>query len=186
MRRSAFWNTGEESDRAKLIILLILKLAGGSLGKTKLFKAFWLAHLIYSKDRPGYLSTWKIVRLPYGPGIHKGDNLILDLKKAGRIQLDHQPRGPYLETVCKLINNEFASDKLPQGTVEAITAALEMVQGSTATEISDWSHVFSRSWNRTPNGEELDIYTDLIPDDIYEERKALLEEAKEGYDDLFK
>jgi hypothetical protein len=91
-----------------------------------------------------------------------------------------------LETVCKLINNEFASDKLPQGTVEAITAALEMVQGSTATEISDWSHVFSRSWNRTPNGEELDIYTDLIPDDIYEERKALLEEAKEGYDDLFK
>ncbi len=176
----------EDSDRAKLIILLILKLAGGSLGKTKLFKSFWLAHLVFAKNRPGYLSTWKIIRLPYGPGIYKADKLILDLKKTGRIQLSHEPKGPYLETVCQLINDEVASEKLPQGAVEAVTAALDMVKSTTATEISDWSHEFSRSWNRTPNGNELDIYTDLIPDDVYEERKALLEEARKGYDDLFK
>jgi hypothetical protein len=174
-----------DTERAKQIILQILKEAGGSLGKTKLFKAFWLSHLFYTKARPGYLSTWKIVRLPYGPGIHKGDSLILDLKKTSKIQLDHEPRGPYTETVCKLIS-EADPTGLPEGSIEAIQAALKTISGESATSISDWSHDFSRSWNTTPNGKELDIYNDLIPDDVYEERNQVLQEMNEAYDDLFR
>ncbi len=176
----------EERERAKQIILQILRQAGGSLGKSRLFKAFWLAHSFYAKNSAGYLSGWKIVRLPNGPGIDKGDDLILQLKQSGAITLDHEPRGPYTETVCKLAEPGDAKN-LPDGAVEAIDSALKVIRTlNTVTQISDWSHEYSRSWNMTPNGSELDIYSDLIPDDVYFERKQKLEELNAVYDDLFK
>jgi hypothetical protein len=174
-----------ERERAKQIILQILKEAGGSLGKTMLFKAFWLAHLFFAKKATGYLSGWKIVRLPHGPGIDKGDYLILQLKKSGDIALDHQPKGPYTETVCRIIRESPAD--LPPGAIEAIQSAVNIVKmHDSVTQISEWSHEVSRSWNTTPNGSELDIYSDLIPDDVYYERKLKLEELNVIYDDLFK
>ncbi len=176
----------EERDRAKQVILQILRQAGGSLGKTKLFKAFWLAHLFYAKNSTGYLSGWKIVRLPHGPGIDKGDELIFQLKRSGDIALDHEPKGPYTETVCKIVG-QGALKTLPEGALEAIDSAVKVVQmHDSVTQISEWSHEVSRSWNTTPNGNELDIYSDLIPDDLYYERKQKLEELNEVYDDLFK
>jgi hypothetical protein len=175
-----------DSDRAKQIILHILRQAGGSLGKGKLFKAFWLAHLFYAKNSPGYLSDWKIIRLPSGPGIDGGDDLILQLKKSGIIALDHEPKGPYLETICKLVESDGRQD-LPTVALEAIASAVKVVQmHDSAAQINEWSHEVSRSWNTTPNGSELDIYSDLIPDDVYYERKRKLEELNEVYDDLFK
>ena len=69
--------------------------------------------------------------------------------------------------------------------IEAIGEAVEFVKGHTAESISELSHEFSRSWNNTPNGEEMSIYTDLIPDDVYEQRKQELAELKKAYDDLF-
>ncbi len=176
----------EERDRAKQIILQILRQAGGSLGKTKLFKAFWLAHLFYAKNSAGYLSGWKIIRLPHGPGIDNGDDLILQLKRSGDITLSHEPKGPYTETVCQ-ITEQGSQKNLPPGAVEAIDTAVKVVgMHDSAAQISEWSHEVSRSWNATPNGSELDIYSDLIPDDLYFERKQKLEELNQVYDDLFK
>lgn len=176
----------EEKDRAKQVILHILKQAGGSLGKSRLFKAFWLAHLFFAKNSPGYLSDWKIVRLPHGPGIDKGDDLILQLKKSGQLALDHEPKGPYLETICRLVDREGLKD-LPKAAIEAIDSAVGVIaMHDSVTQISEWSHEVSRSWNTTPNGSELDIYSDLIPDDVYYERKLKLEELNDVYDDLFK
>jgi hypothetical protein len=174
----------EERVRAKQIILQILKQAPGGLGKTKLFKAFWLAHLFYSKNSPGYLSAWQIIRLPHGPGIDRGNQLIIELKKSGDITTSHEPKGPYTETVCKLVDPSRIPD-FPPNVVEAIREACEIVTSETAAQISDWSHEFSRSWNVTPNGKELDIYGDLIPDDIYEERQEKLKELNAVYDNLF-
>jgi|SRR5579864_352698 len=176
----------EERNRAKQIILQILRQAGGSLGKTKLFKAFWLAHLFYAKKSTGYLSGWKIIRLPHGPGIDKGDDLILQLKRSGDISLSHEPKGPYTETVCQIVGQD-SSQNLPAEAVEAIDSAVKIVaMHDSAAQISEWSHEVSRSWNTTPNGSELDLYSDLIPDDLYYERKQKLEELNEVYDDLFK
>lgn len=177
----------EERDLAKQVILQILKqVPGNTLGKTRLFKAFWLAHLFYAKNFPGYLSAWKIVRLPHGPGIDRGTELILELKKSGKIEISHEPKGPYTETVCTLVDQARTPD-LPADAVKAIKDACDSVTSTeTALQISDWSHEFSRSWNITPNGKELDIYGDLIPDDVYEERRLRLEELNEVYDNLFK
>lgn len=178
--------TGER-DRAKQIILHILKQAGGSLGKTRLFKVFWLAHLYYAKNNPGYLSGWKIVRLPHGPGIDKGEDLILQLKKSGDIAVDHEPRGPYTEMVCKLSEQSSLKDISEEATkaIKTSVGVITDLHGS-VEQISEWSHEVSRSWMLTPNGEELDIYSDLIPDDEYLERQLNLKELNEVYDDLFK
>lgn len=186
-RESLILEEREERERAKQIILHILKQAGGSLGKSRLFKAFWLSHLYYAKNAPGYLSGWKIVRLPHGPGIDKGDELILQLKKSGDVAVDHEPRGPYTEIVCKLTEKSSLKD-MPEEATKAIKSAVRVVtelHGS-VERISEWSHEISRSWISTPNGEELDIYTDLIPDDVYLERDLDLKELNEFYDDLFK
>lgn len=177
----------EERDRAKQIILHILKQAGGSLGKSRLFKAFWLAHLYYAKNTVGYLSSWKIIRLPHGPGIDKGEDLILQLKKSCDIAVYHEPRGPYTEMVCKLTEQSRIKDISEEAT-KAIKTAVGVITElhDSVAQISEWSHEASRSWNVTPNGSELDIYSDLIPDDVYYERKLKLEELNEVYDDLFK
>ena len=47
---------------------------------------------------------------------------------------------------------------------QAIEDAVELVKSKTAVELSEETHVFSRSWHESQNGEELDIYVDLLDD----------------------
>jgi hypothetical protein len=170
--------------RAKRIIWEILRQAGGEFGKTKLFKAFWLAHLYYSKIARGYLSDWPIVRMPNGPGIDRADHLLADLVADRFVIQTHVARGPFTEICCR-ITDQLMPDDLPPEALTAIKTAVKDVRSHSAGEISEWSHDFSRSWKNTPNGSELDIYSDLIPDDVYEERKKELTEMKRAYEGLF-
>jgi hypothetical protein len=172
-------------ERAKRVILEIIRQSGGSIGKTKLFKTFWLAHLYYSKKARGFLTDWPIVRMPRGPGIDKADRLIDELIESGNVTRSHEPKGPFMEITCRLTDAPLDSDISPAAT-EAIREAVEAVRGHTAESISELSHDDSRSWRNAPNGTELDIYSDLIPDDVYEERAAELAEMKKAYEDLFK
>jgi hypothetical protein len=122
--------------------------------------------------------------MPNGPGIDRGDQLILELIHSGQIERIHQPKGPFTETKCRLAI-QAPEGQLPEAAIQAIRAAVDDVSKRSAESISEWSHDFSRSWSDTPNGEELDIYTDLIPDDVYEERRQELLGLKKAYEDLF-
>jgi hypothetical protein len=122
--------------------------------------------------------------MPKGPGIDQGDSLIRDLIGEGRITLTPEAVGPYTEMNCKLAETPPTAS-FSQAALDAVHAAVTDVKKQSAAAISEWSHEFSRSWNTTPNGAELDIYTDLIPDDVYEERKKQLVEMKKVYEDLF-
>lgn len=175
---------GPDKDRAKRLILEILRQAGGSLGKTLLFKAFWIAHLHYYKNAPGYLTDWPIVRMPRGPGIDKGDKLIRELAQSGAIRQEHERKGPYTEIKCQLTDQPIEAE-LPEAAIAAIKSAVEDVKSYSAAAISEWSHEFSRAWNSMPDGAELDIYSDLIPDDIFDERQKQLTELKRTYEELF-
>lgn len=173
-----------DRERAERVILEILRQSGGQLGKPMLFKAFWLAHLFYSKKAPGYLTSWPIVRMPNGPGIHRAEELIDDLVARGNVEKTHEPKGPFTEVTCRLTDKAIEGELLPAA-VEAIKEAVEFLKGHTTESISELSHDFSRSWNSLPNGEELNIYSDLIPDDVYEERQKELVELKKAYEELF-
>jgi hypothetical protein len=175
---------GPNKELAKRVILEIIRQSGGDIGKTKLFKAFWLAHLFYARMARGYLSDWPIVRMPNGPGIDRADKLIDELIAEGKVVRTHEPKGPFTEINCRL-TGEAGENPLSETAVAAIREAVNFLKGHTADSASDLSHDFSRSWNNLPNGAELDIYSDLIPDDEYEARKEELTEMKKAYEKLF-
>jgi hypothetical protein len=52
---------------------------------------------------------------------------------------------------------------------QAIESAVEQVRNKSAAELSEETHVFSRSWQAGRDGQELDIYSDLSDDMEYQQ-----------------
>jgi hypothetical protein len=155
-------------EQAKQLICEIIAAAGGRLvGKVRLHKAFYYAHLYYWQRGRGVLSSHPIVRLPFGPAIDDGPRLILELVREGRLRVGQQPNGPFKEAVFELAQ-PFQID--PNSLrYRAIEEAVDLVKSKTAIELSEETHVFSRSWQDSANGQELDIYADLLDDFEYQQ-----------------
>lgn len=152
-----------QREQAKQLICEIIAAAGGKLvGKVRLHKAFYYAHLYYWQRGPGILTSYPLVRLPFGPAIDDGPGLIAELVREGKLRVGSQPNGPYKETVFELAQ-PFQID--PNGPrYQAIEEAVEQVKSKTAVELSEETHLYSRSWQEGQNGQELDIYADLLDD----------------------
>jgi hypothetical protein len=154
-----------ETKRAKRIIVELVRQADGQFqNKTNLFKAFWKAHLAYAANNAGYLSTWPIVRMPNGPGIEDFDYLVSEMLADGWLTIDETQVGPYRAMMFSLGPN-CPSPSLPEAAIEAIREGVKAVDGKSAVAVSDESHRQSRVWREAKDGEELDIYLDLIDDD---------------------
>src|SRR4051812_11085828 len=83
---------------AQAVLLEILRLADGEWsGKTRLFKAFYFAHLYYAMDRPEGLTNWPIARMPQGPGIDRSGKLFDELVHDGLLIVEHIHAGPFPE-----------------------------------------------------------------------------------------
>jgi hypothetical protein len=153
---------------AKHVILQILRDRDGQwTGKTKLFKTFYFAHLFYATDNPGLLTVWPIARLPEGPGIDQSSKLFAELVEEGLLTIDLIREGPYPEYRYQL-TEKGRNAPLPSLDVQrAIHQATDFCYSKTGAELSQLTHDKSRSWNHGKNGDILDIYIDLIPDDEY-------------------
>ncbi len=162
---------------ARQVVLELIKQTGGNwVGKTRLFKAFYFAHLFYAGTEAGILTNWPIARMPQGPGIHNSHELLSGLEKDGRLQIELTNEGPYPEYRYRLGPSADMEQGLPDHAKEAVKKAAEFVSNHTAAELSQLTHDYSRSWNEGKDGDVLDIYVDLIPDDEYlEEKQKLLE-----------
>ncbi len=172
-----------DKDRAIRIIAEIIRQAGGELtGTTRLSKAFYFAHLYYAESAPGYLSDWPIVKMPNGPGIESGSQLIAEMKDAGIVSTDHVQVGPFQAMRFCLTGKEPTGDPLPADAVDSIRRAVQLVQDKAAGELSGLIREFSRSWHLAEDGAELDIYIDLIPDDEYASRDRSLEKMKAAWE----
>lgn len=172
-----------DKNRAIRIIAEIVRQAGGELtGTTRLYKAFYFAHLYYAESAPGYLSDWPIVKMPNGPGIDSGTQLIAEMKDAGLLATDHVQVGPFQSMRFRLTGKEPSGDALPGDAVQAIQQAVQLVQDKAAGESSELTREFSRSWHLAKDGAELDIYIDLIPDDEYASRDRSLEKMKAAWE----
>ena len=166
------------TDAKRLVLELIRKADGQVTGKTRLFKAFYFAHLIYFENNPGLLTNWPIARMPQGPGIHKSEELFDQLVKEGWLVIDHVHENVYPE--YRYLLTEKANDlaPLPNAADLAIQRAVDFVKDKTAVQLSQLTHEYSRSWIEGKSGDLLDIYIDVIPDDEYERRKAQLVELQ--------
>lgn len=166
----------DAKERAKLIIAEIIRQAGGELhNKTNLYKAFYHAHLIYAQSQPGYLSTWPIVKMPNGPGIHNGDRLLGELIAEGILSVEEIPVWQYSAFKFELVDPSAIEGKLEPEAVAAIEEAMKTVLGRSAAEVSEESHAQSRTWRDAKLGQELVIYADTVPEAEYQERKRAVE-----------
>ncbi|MFH1269274.1 MAG: hypothetical protein ABIK89_26395 [Planctomycetota bacterium] len=159
-----------DKELAKQIILEIVRQAGGTLtNKTNLYKAFYHAHLRFAETQPSYLSAWPIVRMPRGPGIDRFDVLLGELMAEGKLETKEVTLGEYRAFRFMLLKDVECGD-LPVGAVDAIAYGVAQVEGKAAERVSRESHDMSRAWREAEDGEELNIYTDLLSDEEYQER----------------
>ncbi|HEX3657365.1 MAG TPA: hypothetical protein VHV55_16365 [Pirellulales bacterium] len=156
----------KDKDKAKQVIVEIIRAAGGTFdNKTNLFKAFYHAHLHFAEHQRSFLSTWPIVHMPNGPGIDSFDRLLGEMLAAGVLETRQTGCEPY-RSFQFAVKNDHCFAELPTGSAEAIAAGVAAVDGRTAAEVSQESH--RRAWHQTANGEEMNIYLDLIPDAEYD------------------
>lgn len=161
------------------MILEILRQADGEwTGKTKLYKAFYFAHLYYAHKRPERLTDWPIARMPQGPGIHNSGELLGGLRNDGYITIERTHEGPYPEFRYRLTPKGHQSPPLAGEALAAVHDAAEFCRPHTAAYLSQLTHEFSRAWNEAKDGDKLDVVIDTIPADEYEEREASLDQLE--------
>lgn len=153
-----------DSEAAKDVICELIAASKGVLhGKVRLNKAFYFAHLYYWQDADGVLTEYPIVRLPKGPCIDDLNDLLRELVEQGRLIVSTEPVGPYQQQVYRVPNAAAPDPLSPRG--RAITQAVDFVNRLSAAELSELTHEFSRSWQSTKDGREMDIYSDLLTDE---------------------
>jgi hypothetical protein len=162
---------------AEIVICQIIAAAGGRLeGKLRLYKAFYYAHLFYWKRGRGVLTQHSIVRLPLGPGIDQSAAILRALQQDGLLRVTTRPLGPYQEQVYELAGRFEIDPNDPR--YQAIEEAVEWVRGKSAVELSEETHVYSRSWRQAKDGEVLDIYADLLDDEELAQVKQEVTQAE--------
>src|ERR1035437_4824476 len=81
-----------EKNTAKRIICAIIQEGGGHLeSQVRLYKAFYWAHLAYWGMYEGILSSYPIARMPNGPGVDRGEDLLFELHAEGLISIEEKP-----------------------------------------------------------------------------------------------
>ncbi len=174
--------------RAQQVLLEIARQSTGDaiVGKTKLFKTFYLAHLYYATNSPGYLTEWPIVRMPNGPGIDQFDLLLSGLVEERVFDCDAVKIGPYTTTRYRAVGEIKTDNPLSTEEVQAIREAVEFTADKSAEQLSELTHEYSRAWNEPDEmGQELHIYKDLLDDASWERLEERAARVSDEVDDLF-
>ena len=165
-------------EQAKQLICEIVAVAGGRLvGKVRLHKAFYFAHLYFWQRGTGVLTSHPLVRLPFGPAIDDGPSLLAELVRDGQLRITSQPNGPFKEAVFELAQPFQINPN--DDRYRAIEEAVEQVKQKSAVELSEETHLYSRSWQEGQTGQELDIYADLLDDLEYQQCQQDLQRSRE-------
>lgn len=162
--------TVSDREKAKQIILAIIQESDGGVfcGTTRLYKAFYHAHLFFWKEHRGALSFYPVVHMPKGPGIDQSRELIHELASAGKIGVTQRPSGDYTEDVYKVKGRLTLN--LTEAELDAVRKALSVVEGKGSLRVSAESH--GPSFYVTKDGEEQNIYLDTLSELEFEEMQA--------------
>jgi hypothetical protein len=170
---------GTDKRLAERVILEILKQVHDQKGKLRgldresLTAIFWSAHLYYAKRNPGYLTNWPLLRSRWGVEIKDASALLAELVEEGLLQVEQVERGPFPVAVYCPTGKEDGAE-LPGAAVQAIRQAWDEASALLPFRCG-WPPLYSRTWRHTPEGEEMDVYLDLIPEELYEEQRRELE-----------
>jgi hypothetical protein len=176
---------GTDKRLAKRVVLEILRQAPDQKGKPQgldresLAAIFWAAHLYCAKGNPGYLTNWPLVRSRWGVEIRDGSALLAELVEEGLVRVEQVECGPFPVAIYCPTGKEDGAE-MSGAAVEAIRRALNET-ASLLPSRCGWPPLYSRTWRNTPEGEEMDIYLDLIPEDLYAERRRELEHLRAAF-----
>lgn len=177
-------------DDAKRIIVAIIAAASGEfVGQTRLYKAFYRAHVEYWRAQSRPMTRHRVVWMPHGPGIDQGESLIEELVEEGLISRS---------TVCEpwsdkpseryALLQERPIQVAPEE-LEAIHRAFEWLAKLTATQASKKSHIDSRAWNLANDanlrGHPLSYELDALSDEEYARLDKAYESTKDQLAGLF-
>jgi hypothetical protein len=176
---------GADKHLAKRVILEILrqvldqKQRARGLDRESLTGAFWFAHLYYAKGNPGYLTNWPLLRDRWGVEIKNASALLAELVEEGLVRVEQVECGPFPVAVYCPTGKEDGAE-MPAAAVQAIRQACNDAPPLLPFRCG-WPPLYSRTWRNTPEGEEMDIYLDLIPEDLYQERRRELEGLRAAF-----
>ncbi len=171
-------------ESAKRVLCALIQKSGGRFsGQTRLYKAFYWAHLYYWEHAQGVLTAYPMARMPNGPGIHRGEDLLFEMQRENLIRVAQDPAAQFPERTFSLLA-EFQVNLTPEESA-AINYALAKVRDKTAAEVSEETHRRSRSWQRMRDGQVLNIYEDLLADSQFESMKQADQSAGAIVDQIF-
>lgn len=176
-------------DEAKQLILQIVASAGprGLRGRTRLYKALYLAHLYYFAEAGLPLTRWNLVNMPQGPGIDRGSELVQELRAAQLLKTEPASDGPYKTTVYhlgpKAERRKLVLDLRKR--TRSIERAVAYVRARSAATLSEEVHEHSHSWQNTSPGEILDIVLDTMTDEEIAEWSETREKSSRALDSVW-
>jgi hypothetical protein len=154
------------------------------LSRDDINHVFWLAHLHFARENRGFLTTWPILRIADGVEVFKVDAILTELVDDGLVEVEVIDAGPIplSRYTCTAAG---AARRLPDPASAAVSQALASMKDLCCRGYFRRHGSVSRAWRTTPEGEEMNIYIDLIPDDVYQARQRTLEEMTASSKDLF-
>jgi hypothetical protein len=149
---------------------------------------FWVAHLWYARENPDYLTLWPLIRRPWGAELTGAEHFLAALVEDGVALVEARDRGPFQQLTYRGTGKPVAPEA-PARVKEAVAKALRFVMEFPLVMpmpwAAGWPAVLSRVWRETPDGEEMNVHLDLIPENVYREQQQTLEAALKGCEDLF-
>lgn len=165
-----------------VILELVRQSPGDELnGRVRLFKAFYFAHLYHARDCCEYLTEWPIVRMPMGPGIDKFDSLLRELCEEGSLSVKDESVGPYVSEVFQA--SRETAPELDDARAASIRKAIEYIEDKNGAELSELTHEHSKSWKEAADGDELNIYRDIMPEEEIDAIKSMEDEFNAAWDE---
>lgn len=174
----------EKKHQARAVIAALVNAApDGSLSRTQIYKGFYFAHLMHMQRFGAELSEWPVVRMPHGPGIDRGSDLLDELVQDEVLCCNKTPNGPFVEhrfSVKDMTKADAEIGRLSGIQKLSIKGAARTAGEASAGELSALTHDRSTSWNETLSGATLPIYVDLIePEEVEDVRDALRHAAED-------
>ncbi len=167
--------------RAKAVLVALVRHHEGErLNRTILYKAFYLAHLVHMHRRGAALTDWPVVKMPRGPGVGRGPQILQALHAEGTLSERPGEWGPYSGFEYSVADRRRAEEYLSElhpAEIESIVEACRMIKDADGAGLSRWSHEVSRAWNKAKDGEELPIYADLSDDETAKDLGDRLKDA---------
>lgn len=158
-----------ERERAKAIVVELIRESGGVFrNRTNLFKAFWKAHVEYAKSHLAPLSEWPIVRMTHGPGIDRFHLLLGELIAEGMVEEEEVEFGD--KSGFRFVLTGTPSETFSSEERASIRAGVSFVSRKSAARVREESHLESRAWRSAKDGDRMDIFLDVIPEDGYDQR----------------